>query len=307
MERFVVCVLNHLIVTEQQAVNTLGIQNRSIEGFERIVLYADCSLPASMEKFFLSIKIGNFGIDGDDSIGKLELAGQRIDKMILTYGDITASTSLEPSVAITAKQDSTTGSMIEEIVFYHNLLWGAEQGTTSTVVANGVVGKVYLRCPCKILNTIASLLGNFSRDRFLEADAESLGTIHALFRLLGNGIKGSDFQNLVRTINQFHCGRTHELYLVSLITPIKAIGLRVHVTAFKGVVIYTTYNLKICAMHVDGIIHHTFVESVHRSNLTLTTREMGSIGLSGEVACIVVALQANREAIQIKILTHLRQ
>ena len=80
-----------------------------------------------------------------------------------------------------------------------------------------------------------------------------------------------------------------------------------HVTAFKGVVIYTLHNFQICSVHIDGIVHHTFIESVHRSNLTLAAREMGSICLSGEVACIVVALQANREAIQIKILTHLRQ
>ena len=108
VEGFVVGVLHNLVIAIQQAVNALGIEDGCIEGFEHVVLYAYGSLLATVEKFLLSVQVGNLGIDGDNGIGELELAGQRIDETVLANSHITTCTSLEPTVAITAEQDGTS-------------------------------------------------------------------------------------------------------------------------------------------------------------------------------------------------------
>ena len=60
-------------------------------------------------------------------------------------------------------------------------------------------------------------------------------------------------------------------------------------------------------MNVDGIVHHTLVEAVHGGYLALAGREVGGIGLSGEVTCVTVALQAYGEPGEVEILAHLRK
>ena len=80
-----------------------------------------------------------------------------------------------------------------------------------------------------------------------------------------------------------------------------------HVTTFHGVVIDALHHLEVGAVHVDGIVHHGLIESVHRGDLALATREVGGIGLCGEVAGIVVAAEAYAETVKRDILTHLCQ
>jgi hypothetical protein len=108
MEGFVICIPDNLVVAIQQTINTLGIEDRSIEGFKHIVLYTDGSLLAPVEEFLLSVKVGYLGIDGDNGIGELELTGQCIDEAVVTYSDIAACTCFKPSVAISAKQNGAT-------------------------------------------------------------------------------------------------------------------------------------------------------------------------------------------------------
>ena len=108
MEGFVISIPDNLVVAIQQTINTLGIEDRSIEGFKHIVLYTDGSLLAPMEEFLLSVKVGYLGIDGDNGIGELELAGQCIDESVLANGHVATCTCLEPTVAVTAKQYGAT-------------------------------------------------------------------------------------------------------------------------------------------------------------------------------------------------------
>ena len=108
VEGFVVGILHNLVIAIQQAVNALGIEDGGIEGFEHVVLNANGGLLASVEEFLLSVQIRYLGIDGDNGIGELELAGQRIDESVLAYGHIAACTCLEPTVAVTTEQDGAT-------------------------------------------------------------------------------------------------------------------------------------------------------------------------------------------------------
>ena len=80
-----------------------------------------------------------------------------------------------------------------------------------------------------------------------------------------------------------------------------------HVAALHGVVIDAFHHLEVGAVHVDGIVHHRLIESVHRGDLALATREVGGIGLCGEVTGIVVAAEAYAETVKGDILTHLCQ
>ena len=60
-------------------------------------------------------------------------------------------------------------------------------------------------------------------------------------------------------------------------------------------------------MHIDGIIHHTFIQTTDRTDQSLTAGEMSRIGLCREITWIVLATQADREFIQRDIFTHLGQ
>ena len=79
-----------------------------------------------MEVLLLIFQIRYFRIDRDYCIGKLEHISKRIDKTIATNGDITASTCLEPAIAITTQQYSRTGSMVKQIVLHHRLFRSTE-------------------------------------------------------------------------------------------------------------------------------------------------------------------------------------
>ena len=108
MEGFVVGILHYLVVAIQQAVYALGIEDGCIEGLKHVVLNADGGLLAPVEKFLLPVQVRYLGIDGDNGICKLELAGQRIDESVLAYGHVATCTCLEPTVAVTTEQDGAT-------------------------------------------------------------------------------------------------------------------------------------------------------------------------------------------------------
>ena len=68
-----------------------------------------------------------------------------------------------------------------------------------------------------------------------------------------------------------------------------------HIAGNDRLVIHLLYNLQVSAMHIDGIIHHTFIQAVAGNDLALTTREVGCIRLCSKISRIVFATQANIE------------
>ena len=88
-----------------------------------------------MEEFLLSVQIGYLGIDGDDGIGELELVGEGIDEAVVADGDIAACACLEPTVAVSAKQNGATRGVVEQVVLHQHTARRAEESATGTVVA----------------------------------------------------------------------------------------------------------------------------------------------------------------------------
>lgn len=86
------------IVPEQEAVYRFGIYKGRIESFEQIVL----DYNPTVEVRFLPFQIGYLRINGNNGIGELEKIGKRIDKPVVTDGNIPAGTGFEPAVAIAA-------------------------------------------------------------------------------------------------------------------------------------------------------------------------------------------------------------
>ena len=76
MERSIVLIVTDSVALPQQAVDGLGIEERVIEALKLIIHDADSVLLTAMEILFLSVEVGYFGIDADDSIGELEHAGE---------------------------------------------------------------------------------------------------------------------------------------------------------------------------------------------------------------------------------------
>ena len=265
-----------------------------------------------MEVGLLSVEVGNLGIDADDRIGELIHAGERVDKAVAAYGDIAAGASFVPAVAVATEEDGRTRSVVEKVVLHHRALGCAEERSAGTVVADGVMGKVYLGSPGEVLYTIACGGANLGRQRIGKADDELLGTVaHAMILTL---IAFGELRNLGNRgyegfliAHQLHGLRTYKLHLVAHVAPVEAPSLRVHVAPLEGVVIDAFHHLEVGAVHVNGIVHHRLVESVHRYNLALAAREVGGIGLCGEVARVVIATQTYAEAIERDILAHLRQ
>ena len=96
------------IALVQQSVYRLGIEQRRVEGDKLVVYDADGILLAAVEEFLLLVQFGNFGIDGNDGVGELELAGERVDETVVADGNIAAGSGLEPSVAVAAEQNGAT-------------------------------------------------------------------------------------------------------------------------------------------------------------------------------------------------------
>ena len=73
----------------------------------------------------------------------------------------------------------------------------------------------------------------------------------------------------------------------------------------KHVRVKTLSYAQICAMYVDGIIHHALVESIFRDDLALARREVCCICLSCEVSLAIA--QSHVEVVEIDVIADLRQ
>ena len=102
VERGEIVVGYQRIALVQQSVYRLGIEQRRVEGDKLVVYDADGILLATVEEFLLLVQFGYFGIDGNDGVGELELASERVDEAVVADGYIAAGSGLEPSVAVAA-------------------------------------------------------------------------------------------------------------------------------------------------------------------------------------------------------------
>ena len=123
VEGRIILVLPDHVITEDESVDRLSIQDRGVKCIERVVLNHD----TAMEILLLVFQVGYLRIDGYYGIGELEHIRQRVDKPVIPDQYVMASSRLEPSVAIAAQQDSRTGSMVEDIIFHNSPLRRAEQ------------------------------------------------------------------------------------------------------------------------------------------------------------------------------------
>ena len=60
-----------------------------------------------------------------------------------------------------------------------------------------------------------------------------------------------------------------------------------HIGSRQCMVIHPFRYFQVSTMNVNGVIHHTFIQSVGGDYLSLATRKMGGIGLGGKVTGIV--------------------
>ena len=88
-----------------------------------------------------------------------------------------AGTGLKPTITVTTEQNGRTGCMVEHILFNNRFLRRAEQGTTGTIVTDHIVGKINLRCPLQILDTVSAGLTDGGIDRLIKRNAELLCTM----------------------------------------------------------------------------------------------------------------------------------
>ena len=123
-----------------------------VEGVELIIDDADGILLAAMKVGFLLCQRGNLGIDGDNGVGKLEHAGEGVHKAVAANEDVAAGAGLIPAVAVATKKDGGAGGVVEKVVLYHSAPRRTEKCSASTVVADGVAGKVHLGSPRQVLD-----------------------------------------------------------------------------------------------------------------------------------------------------------
>ena len=170
--RIIMILFNH-VIAKDKTVHRFGIQNRHVKGFELIVLNHD---PA-MEIFLLTFQIRYLRIDGNNGVRKLELICQRIDKFVIPDQHVMAGARLKPSVTVAAQQDCRTGSVIKNVILDYSLLRSAEQGTAGTVITDHIIGKINLRRPFQILDTVSAGFTNDGIDRLIKRYAELLCTM----------------------------------------------------------------------------------------------------------------------------------
>ena len=254
-----------------------------------------------MEILLLVFQVRDFRINGNNRFGELEKIGQRVDELVVTNSHITTSTCFEPAIAVSTKKDGSTRCMVECIALYHGLQRSTEQRTSRTVVTDYIVSKIHFRTPFQVFDTETFAFINHRIQWIHECNLEFLGTI---YRFL---VKWNNVFHLILGIEYFHGIRADELYLVALSTPIETIGLRMHVSANHSLVIQSLYNLQVSTVYIDSIVHHTFVQTVTRNDFTLTSREMGSIGLCSEVSWIILTTEAYIEFLQSNVFTDLSQ
>ena len=80
-----------------------------------------------------------------------------------------------------------------------------------------------------------------------------------------------------------------------------------HIFTYQRFIIYTFLDFQISSVHIDSVVHHTFVQAAYRNDFSFTTGEMSGICLRREVTGIVITTKTYGEFIQCDILTHLRQ
>ncbi len=253
VERLVFVVLFEDVVPECQSVHRFGIEDGGVEGVEFILFDKDAAFLASVEVLPLSLQIGYFGIDGDDGVGELELAGQRIDEAVLADDDVAAGSCLVPSVAIAAQEDGCSRSMVEQIVFYDYPLRSTEQGTPCPVVADDVSFEFHFGCPGEVFDAVAFLFADLRVDGVAESNPELAYSRRFL------PVCGRNAGYPVGFPYYVHGGGTDKLDAVARFSPFKSPRLVVHVSSDEGMVVNPVYHLQVSAVHVDGIVHHSFV------------------------------------------------
>ncbi|EJX09301.1 hypothetical protein EVA_02588 [gut metagenome] len=254
-----------------------------------------------MEVLLLVLQIGNFGIDGNHGIGKLEQVRQRILEYILADNDVTASTGFKPTITVATQQDCRTRRMVEEIVFYHRETRCTEQRTASPVITDGIDGKYHFGSPGQVLDTETLLLADGSIHRFSKSNQKLACTGNLLL------VVRTDRSDAVLLTHQFHGVGTHKLHFVSRTAPFEAPSLVVHIATHQRTVVDPFHHLQIRTMHVDGIVHHPFIQAVAGNDFSLATREMGCIGLGREVTRIISTAQAYAKPIQRNVFAQLCQ
>ena len=151
-----------------------------------------------MEILLLVIQVRNFRINGNNRFRKLEEIGERVDKLVVTDGYITASTGLEPAVTIPAKQNRRTRCMVEYVSFNYGLQRSTEQGTSGTVVTNHIIRKIHFRTPFQVLYTETFFCMDSLIQRIHESNLEILGTMQGFL------IMWSNRSNFILFIQHFH-------------------------------------------------------------------------------------------------------
>ena len=146
--------------------------------------------------------------------------------------------------------------MIEEVILHYDGLGSAEQGTTCSVVSDGVTRKQDFRCPTEILHAVSFFCFYSLGNLLVKRNDELPGSVRRLF------VVWLDVGNSTGFGKDVHGVRTNKLYLVSLSSPFKTPRLVMHVTSDDGVVVHAFHDTQIGAVYVDGIVHHSFVETV---------------------------------------------
>ena len=136
-----------LVFLEHQTADRFGIKQGRVEGVEVVVLNNDGIGFATMEIGVTLGELGYFGIDGDDGVRKLVLAGKGVDEGVAADDEVAHRTALIPPVAVATEEDGGAGGVVEEVVLADGVARRAEERATGTVVAHDVALEFHLGCP----------------------------------------------------------------------------------------------------------------------------------------------------------------
>ena len=192
--------------------------------------------------------------------------------------------------------------MVEQVVFADDATRRAEQSTSCTVVSHDVIRENHFGRPCQVLHAIFPCFRDFRRQGIGKSDFEHF---RPGLRQLVNRLDRPDCVDMVP--HRLHPFRLDELHAVSRFTPFETPGLRVHITRMKRMIVHTTCNSQIGAMHIDGIVGHVLIQAIFRDDHAFASRKMSRIGLRGEKARVVIAPKTNAKSIQDDIFAHLCQ
>ena len=76
-----------------------------------------------------------------------------------------------------------------------------------------------------------------------------------------------------------------------------------HIAGFESMSVNLLDHFQVGSVHIDGIVHHTFIQSVDRGDFSFTLRKMGCIGLSSEIAGVVFSFQTYTKTIHRDVIT----